>query len=87
VTMNKDDLAAKLAKATLDDMARPMSNKDDVAGLVRDLRTHAYDDCGERDIPTHIGNIAADALTTLSSPSPCFLATIAALPASQKPVR
>lgn len=36
--MNKDDLTAKLAKATLDDMERPMSNKDDVAGLVNPLR-------------------------------------------------
>lgn len=42
-------------------------NKDEIAGLIRDLRTHAYDDCGERDIPTHIGNQAADALTTLSA--------------------
>ncbi len=42
-------------------------NKDDIAGLIRDLRTHAYDDCGERDIPTHIGNQAADALTALSA--------------------
>lgn len=35
---------------------------DELRGLVADLRTHAFDDSGERDLPTHVANQAADAL-------------------------
>lgn len=41
-----------------------MTNNTDLDWLVRDLRTHAFDDCGT-DLPTHIANIAADAITAL----------------------
>lgn len=54
-----DELLAQFEKR------KTAMNKDEIAGLVRDLRTHAYDDCGGRDISTHIGNQAADDLTTL----------------------
>ena len=66
--MNKDDLAAKLTKATLDDMSRPMSNKDDVAGLVERLQKHIfYGDARLFNMQQHspLAMEAADALTTL----------------------
>jgi hypothetical protein len=35
--------------------------------LVEDLRLHAFDDCGGKEIPTHIANIAADRIAELAS--------------------
>lgn len=32
--------------------------------LIEALRLHAFDDSGEQDLPTHVANIAADALAT-----------------------
>ena len=33
--------------------------------LVLGLRTHAFDDCGEKELPTHIANVAADYIESL----------------------
>lgn len=41
------------------------SNLADLDDIVVALRLHAFDDCGERDIPTHIANIAADEIERL----------------------
>ncbi len=38
-----------------------------VEQMVAALRLHAFDDCGERDMPTHIGNVAADMLAQVAA--------------------
>ena len=40
-------------------------NPADVQDIVEALRLHAFDDCGERDLPTHVANIAADEIERL----------------------
>ena len=35
--------------------------------LAQALRLHAFDDCGEKDVPTHLCNIAADAIIELEA--------------------
>ncbi len=38
--------------------------------MITALRTHAFDDCGERDIPTHVANLAADLIEALALSQP-----------------
>jgi len=72
--MNKDYLAVKLTKATLDDMERPMSNKDDVAGLhpaaveaAQIYFDHHSDNGGTFECGSKIAHHVHDALATLSA--------------------
>lgn len=47
-------------------MSKSDNLQDDMAGLIEALRLHAHDDCGGQDLPTHVCNIAATGLETLT---------------------
>lgn len=62
-SVSSDGRVMTMPNVTAKDVPNPIIQE--AERIVADLRTHAFDDCGEKDVATHVGNVAANLITDL----------------------